>query len=101
MQYIRPAANVLFQNTVQFRRSGFGIQTQHDKAGKEVVSNNFLSWWKKAVLKSAGTNSCFLREPYLCLSLSYVQGFELLILRDTNQVEILVALPGKTWVLFM
>lgn len=51
MQYIRLAANVLFQNTVQFRRSGFGIQTQHDKAGKEVVSNNFLSWWKKAVLK--------------------------------------------------
>lgn len=46
-------------------------------------------------------NSCFLRKPYLCLSSGYVQGFELLILRYTNQVEILVALPGKTWASFM
>lgn len=101
MQCITPAGTVLFLNTMQFKRSVVGIQTQHDRAGKKVFSNNFLSWRKKAVWKSTGKNSYFLREAYLCLSLSCIQEFELLILRYTNQVEVLVALPGKTWASFM
>lgn len=35
------------------------------------------------------------------LELELCLVFELLILSYTNQVEILVALPGKTWVSFM
>lgn len=99
MQYFRPAATVLLQNTMQFKRSVVGIQTQHDRAGKEAFSNNFLSWRKKVerVLEKTAASQGIISvlELELCL------GFELLILRYTNQVEILVALPGKTWVLFM
>lgn len=38
MQYFRPAATVLLQSTMQFKRSVVGIQTQHDKAGKKFLA---------------------------------------------------------------
>lgn len=76
---------------------------KHSMTGQE---RNFLAitsfpGGKRLFERVLEKNSCFLRESYLCLSSSYVQGFELSILRYTSQVEILVALPGKTWTSFM